>query len=79
MVESKPGEGSAFTVEMSFALPEQEDVEAWFDGKIKRVLAADDEEEICLNIKALMRPEGVEVSYVTDGAAAVEDARKRRS
>lgn len=74
LVESKLGEGSTFTVEMSFALPEQEDVEAWFDGKIKRVLAADDEEEICLNIKELMRPEGVEVSYVTDGDAAVEEA-----
>lgn len=72
-VESKLGEGSTFTVEMSFALPEQEDSEAWFEGKIKRVLAADDEEEICLSIKELMRSEGVEVTYVTDGAAAVEE------
>ena len=38
------------------------------------MLVADDEEEICLDIRELMRDTGVAVSYVTEGAAAVEEA-----
>ncbi len=71
-VESAPGKGSTFTVEMSFVLPEKEESEEWFRHKITRMLVADDEEDICLNIKEMMRETGVDVSYVTDGAAAVE-------
>ncbi len=73
-VESRPGQGSTFTVELSFALPEQEETASWFRQKVTRVLAADDEEEICQDIKEMMRDTGVEVSCVTDGAAAVEAA-----
>ena len=70
-VESQPGKGSTFTVELSFALPEKEESESWFSQKITRMLVADDEEEICLEIKELMRDTGVDVSYVTEGSAAV--------
>ncbi len=70
-VESTPGEGSTFTVELSFAIPEQADEELWYSQKVTRVLVADDEEEICLDVKEMMRDTGVEVSYVTDGASAV--------
>ena len=73
-VESKLGEGSVFTVEMSFALPEPEESDNWYHQKVARILVADDEEEICLNIKEMMRDTGVDVSYVTDGASAVERA-----
>ena len=38
------------------------------------MLVADDEEDICINIKSLMSGTGVEVSYVTDGLAAVDAA-----
>ncbi len=75
-VQSAPGKGSTFTVELSFAVPEPErqGAEPWFRQKITRMLVADDEEEICLDIRELMRESGVEVSYATDGASAVEMA-----
>ena len=73
-VESEIGKGSTFTVELSFALPEPEEAEEWFRQKITRLLVADDEEEICLDIKELMSDTGVNVSYVTDGESAVREA-----
>ncbi len=73
-VQSKPGEGSVFTVEMSFVLPEQEETDAWYRQKVTRMLVADDEQEICLDIEELMRGSGVRLTCVTDGAAAVEAA-----
>ncbi len=73
-VESKLGQGSAFTVELTFALPEQEEKDTWYRQKITRMLVVDDEEEICLDIRELMRGTGVDVSIRTDGAAAVEAA-----
>lgn len=73
-VESEPGKGSKFTVELSFALPEPEETELWFRQKVTNILVADDEEEICLDIKELMRDTGVDVSFVTDGSSAVEAA-----
>lgn len=75
-VESRLGEGSTFTVELSFALPEKEEADSWYHQKITRMLVADDEEDICLNIKEMMRDTGVEVSFVTEGSAAVEAAIK---
>lgn len=73
-VESRLGEGSTFTVELSFSLPEQEESDLWFRQKITRILVADDEEDICLNIKEMMRDTGVDVSFVTEGSAAVDAA-----
>ena len=73
-VESRLGEGSTFTVELSFTLPEKEESDSWYRQKITRMLVADDEEDVCLNIKEMMRDTGVDVSYVTDGSAAVETA-----
>lgn len=75
-VESRLGVGSTFTVELSFALPEQEEKDSWYSQSITRMLVADDEEDICLNIKEMMRDTGVEVSFVTEGSAAVELAIK---
>lgn len=74
-VTSQTGKGSTFTVELSFALPEKtEEKESWLRQKISRVLVADDEEEVCHDIQEMMRDTGVEVSYVTTGAAAVDAA-----
>ena len=73
-LESKPGVGTTFTVELSFLLAEPEEAEAWFRHKVTRMLVADDEEDVCRAIQELMRDAGVETSYATDGAAAVEAA-----
>ncbi len=75
-VESEPQKGSTFTVELSFTPVDEEGQDAWFRRKISRMLVADDEEEICLNIREMMRETGVDVSYSTDGAAAVDAAVK---
>lgn len=73
-LESRVGEGSTFTVELTFALPEQEEQEKWFSQRIKRILVADDEEQVCVDIKELMRDKGSEIEYVTDGLSAVQRA-----
>ncbi len=73
-VESQLGKGSTFTVELSLALPDKEESDMWYRQKVSRILVADDEEDICLNIKEMMRDTGVDVTYVTDGSAAVDAA-----
>ena len=73
-VESTLGKGSTFTIELSFALVEENTQDSWFADKITRMLVADDEEDICLNIRETMRETGVDVSYVTDGVSAVNQA-----
>ena len=78
-VESAPGKGSTFTAEFSFALPEQDESDQWVRQKIKRMLVADDEEDICRNISELMEETGVNVSFVTDGASAVKAALEAHS
>ncbi len=76
-VESAPGKGSTFTVELTFALPEHREAEYAARQRVSSILVADDEEEICLDIRELMEGEGVEVSYATSGEAAVEAAVER--
>lgn len=79
MVESKLGEGSVFTVELSFAVPDvREDDNLMIRQKVTKVLVADDDEEGCLDIKEMMRGTGIEVSYVTSGADAVEETLKAK-
>ncbi len=73
-VQSAPGVGSTFTVELSFVLPEQEEPDPWYRQKVTRMLVADDDEDICLDIQEMMRDSGVDISCVTDGMAAVEAA-----
>ena len=74
-VESRQGEGTTFTVELSFALPAQPDEENfWARRGISRILVADDDEQVCLDIREMMDGTGVEVAYVTDGPSAVKAA-----
>lgn len=71
--KSEPGKGSTFTVELSFRLERNdEEGEFWNRYNINRILIVDDEEDICKNIKAVMKDTGVEVSYATDGETAVK-------
>lgn len=72
-VESSPGKGSVFTVNITFCIPRQEqDEDFWRRHGIFKILAVDDEEEICRNICELMRDTGIEVSYITEGLTAVQ-------
>ncbi len=73
-VESKPDQGTVFTVELSFMLPDPDAEDEWFRQRITRVLVADDDAEICKDIQEMMHDTGVDVSCVTDGKTAVEKA-----
>lgn len=75
-VESEPGKGSTFSVELTFSLPEQGEDESWLRQNISRILVVDDEEDVCLNIKDLMNKIGIEVYYATESSAAVDEAVK---
>ena len=81
-VKSKLGEGSTFTVDLEFALCEEElDADFWKEHQITKLLVVDDEEEICENILDIMADTGVQVVWVTEGRLAVEkaaDARDRQ-
>ena len=78
-VQSRQGDGTAFTVELSFALPAQPYEENFWARKgISRILVADDDEQMCLDIRGIMDGAGVEVAYATDGHSAVEAAARAR-
>ncbi len=71
-LESKLGEGSTFTVDLTFALPAQEDDTPWFLEKITRILAADDEEDSLVDIRETMAGTGIEVVCAGSGQKAVD-------
>ena len=72
-VKSEPGKGSTFTVELSFRVENDDrEREFWSRHNIKHILIVDDEEDICKNIKTVMKDTGVDVSYTTDGETAVK-------
>ena len=75
-LDSAPDKGSTFTVELSFTLPDKEEFDMWFRSRISRMLVADDEKDICLNVQELMQDTGVEVLFSTNGSDAVEKAVK---
>lgn len=78
-VDSAPGEGSTFTVELELELPEKiQDENFWEMHSVTRVLVVDDEEDVCYEVKRLMEDTGVSVEYTTRGKEAVELAVKAK-
>jgi len=78
-LKSKPGEGSTFTVELDLRCQEKEaDPGFWDNHSVKRMIVADDDEDICRDIVKKMAGTGVEVDYSTGGAHAVEMIRSAR-
>ena len=74
-VESAPGKGSTFTVELELAVPEAidgDDETFWSEHDITEVLVVDDEEDVCLDVQELMRDTGVKVSYALNGMDAIK-------
>ena len=75
--DSRQGEGSVFTVELSFPRPAAgEGADFWVHRGISRILVADDEEQVCLDIREMMEDTGVQVAYATGGPAAVDEAER---
>jgi len=80
-VESEPGAGSTFTLEVSFVLGHREqDSGFWLRRGITRMLAADDDEDVLLDIRTLMSGTEVEITTSASGDEAlslVQDACER--
>ncbi len=78
-VESKPNQGSTFTVELELCIQKQEDdPQFWNDHSVARMIVADDDEEVCRNIVKIMERTGVAVDYSTDGENAIRMMRSAR-
>lgn len=77
-VQSELGKGSCFTVEAELAVvgKTQPDEDFWKHNNVSRVLVVDDEEDVCVDIREIMRDTGVEVEYALSGKKAVEMAEK---
>lgn len=76
-VESQLGKGSTFTVELELRAEEKEkDPRFWEDHGIRRMIVADDDENVCKSVLKSMRSTGVEVEYATCGEAAAAMIRQ---
>ena len=76
-VESQPGRGSTFTVELDLRIEEKkQDPRFWENHGIRRMIVADDDEYVCKAVVKAMSETGVEVEYATRGAAAAEMIRQ---
>ncbi|MCI8458697.1 MAG: response regulator [Clostridia bacterium] len=77
-VESELGKGSTFTVELELAVADklQPDGDFWKHNNVTNVLVVDDEEDVCLDIRELMRDTGVQISYALNGKTAVSMVSK---
>lgn len=72
-VESAPGQGSRFTVELELQIAEGEtDARFWSLHHITRLLLASDDEKTCQNVQELLRDTGVCITRAADGAQAVK-------
>ena len=76
-VDSKPGAGTTFTVELELRIQDQEDDESrfWAEHRIRRIIVADDDVELCAGVTAAMARVGVTADYATNGASAIQMIR----
>jgi len=78
-VQSKPDEGSVFTVELELRISEKEDDPGfWTRYGVSKMIVADDEEDVCLNVVKAMKETGVTVDYAASGKKAVQMMRDAR-
>ena len=76
-VESEKGKGTTFTVDLDLHISEEAiDHDFWRKHGITRLLAVDDEEVVCQNIRMTMEGTGVTVDCALDGRAALERVRQ---
>ena len=80
-VDSALGKGPTFTVELDFRIQDKvDDADFWKNSGVRRMIVADDDEEVCRNVVKAMAKTGVAVDYATSGREALramEEARER--
>lgn len=75
-LESKPGEGSTFIVELELRNQDRAvDPQFWNRYGVTRMLIADSDEEICCDITEKMEDTGVQAHYAVNGRQALEMIR----
>ncbi len=76
-VSSQVDKGTLFVVELELRIPECEtDKEFWEKRGISRILAVDDDPEICRGIRMLMKETGVSVDAAFKGEDAIRMVRE---
>lgn len=76
-VESSLGEGSTFIVDLDLRIRDREERQQfWAAHNISHVLVVDDEEDVCLYAASVMRREGLDAAYATNGPSAIEMVMK---
>lgn len=75
-VESVPGNGSVFTVDLELRLQKRDiDRSFWISRGITRMLAVDGDMEVCADIAGAMAGTGVYMQYASDGESALKAVR----
>lgn len=75
-VFSEIDKGSLFRVDLELRIPNgQSDAEFWKENGVSKMLAVDDDIEICNSIKTLMKNTGVQVDIALSGKEAVQMAQ----
>lgn len=84
-MQSKPGEGATFIIELpvahevdAHAKKAEERNTTVFDGRGKKVLVVDDEELVLNLVSESLHPTGCELAVAADGEAAMRQLRETR-
>lgn len=76
-IQSEPGKGSVFTVDLIFSVPLDENDDNFFaDHEITRVLVGDDEIDITENIQSILSDAGLECDAAIGGLESVDKATR---
>ena len=76
-IQSEPGKGSVFTVDLIFSVPLDENYDNFFaDHEITRVLVGDDEIDITENIQSILSDAGLECDAAIGGLESVDKATR---
>jgi len=76
-VESTPGKGSTFTVELELRIQEQDvDQNFWKTCGVTHALVVDDEVEICTSVIGAMAGTGVSMQFALNGRSAIRTVER---